>query len=242
MKKVFSYGVSSVQGDWPVQEDGYFVHPTRGFYSIADGFGGSGAGDLAAKIPLTELREKSTVADLAFANGAVSVSPMAEWQQNFFAEVNGKILKWNEPRSVNKKGGCSFVLAHISADRILNVAQCGACSASIVRSGKIYPVLIPQAAPREGSAYSLPLSALGMAENPTVEHRETPLRAGDFLLLTSSGLNIEDDRFLPEFLSHLALRGAAGADLGPLANAMAQSFGGGAGPTLNRSLFVLEIS
>lgn len=233
MKKINAYGVSSVQGSWPVQEDGYFIHPMHGIYSIADGFGGLGAGDLAAKNSLAAVRAFSQEAGKSSMKNSSRMAAL-------FQESNKQLIKWNEPRNINKKGGCSLVVASVSEDRKASISQCGACFAQVLHAGKMNPILLPQA--DYSDSPMIPNSALGLFESCDVESREVFLQSGDFLIMGSSGILWNSDSFTAEFLQQLALRGPqGGADLGALVNHMATTFGGSGG-ALNRSLLVLEIA
>jgi serine/threonine protein phosphatase PrpC len=219
MKRTFAYGAATRQGAWPVQEDGYFMDPLHGFFVLADGFGGRGNGDLAAKAALLEARTAAGPTAGARKGGAPFRGPLAEWQRGLFLAINKKLLQWNETRAPNSRGGVSLLL--VSSDRErqeFTLSHCGACAAFLLRAGarRWLPVLTPQAPPRADAEASLaPDQAVGLGAEIEPETRSVPWQAGDVLFLFSSGLDWEREGFALELVAQAALR-APGSDLLPL--------------------------
>lgn len=229
MKKSIAYGAAAVQGDWPVQEDGYFVDPMAGFFALADGFGGAGAGDRAAHAALKEARAKAR-------EPAVMAEELVRWLK----EWNTKILDWNAHRSPAKKGACSFLLGRIEPSGRACVANAGAGAALLVRAGVLHTVLSPQCAPRAyPGAPLVPDQALGLLPELNPEHRTFELVSGDVLLLASGGLVWEGEAFSLDVLSQIGLR-APGDGLSLLAQHLAEAHGGLVGQSWNRSVLLLE--
>lgn len=235
MKRTFAYGAAAAQGSWPVQEDGFYVDPTAGLFVLADGFGGRGNGDIAAKLALQEWRAHK--AEPGPREGGIW-SPLQAWQREAFAEVNKKLLQWNEKRAASAKGGCSLVVASVSPVRELAVTGCGACSALLLRQGQWIPLLTPQApARRAPDAPLLPLQALGVGRELLPESRSLLLEPSDVVFLTSGGLAWEREGFQAELAAQLALR-LPGSDLGEIA---ALAAGTAAPPApWNQAVVVLE--
>lgn len=235
MKRTFAYGAAAAQGSWPVQEDGYFVDPTAGLFALADGFGGRGNGDIAAKLALQEWRAPK--GETGPREGGIW-SPLQAWQREAFAEVNKKLLQWNEKRAPGARGGCSLVVASVSPSRELAITTCGACSALLLRHGQWIPLLTAQAPARRAPAEPLlPLQALGLGRELSPESRSLQLEAADIVFLFSGGLAWEREGFQAELAAQLALR-LPGSDLGEIA-ALAAGTAAPPGPW-NQAVVVLE--
>jgi|GEM_PF-7118396 len=234
-RTTFAFGAATSQGNWPVQEDGFFVDPGRGLFVLADGFGGRGNGDIAAKLALQEWRGAKL--DPAPKESGI-YSPTMGWQREVFGEVNKKILQWNEKRAPAVRGGCSLIVASVSATRELTVTGSGACCAYLVRQGRMRALLSPQAAPRLHSGEPLfPQQALGIGRELNPETRAFLWEAGDLVFLFSSGLPCERENFEAELSGQLALR-APGSDLGDIASLLAA--GGEGGSAWNQTVVAVE--
>lgn len=228
MRKTFAYGAATSQGSWPVQEDGYFADPGAGVFALADGFGGRGAGDLAAKQALLEVR-----------NATKSPAPATVVHRELFAEIHRKLAQWNEKRVPATGGGCSLLLASVGHDAQVTVTGCGAGAVFLVRAGVWLPLLTPQAAPRrEAGAPLFPTQALGVAREIYPESRTFLWYPGDIVFLFSSGLEWERDGFITGLNAELALR-APGGDLGAVAN-LATEGPGGLPPNWNQTALAVE--
>lgn len=224
MKRTFAYGAATSQGQWPVQEDGFFVDPARGLFVLADGFGGRGQGDLAAKLALQEWRGAKL--DPAPRESGI-YSPAQAWQRDVFGEVNKKLLLWNEKRAAASRGGCSLIVASVSAARELTITGSGACCAFLFRQGRLRGLVSPQSAPRLHPGEPLfPQQALGIGRELNPETRAFIWEAGDLLFLFSSGLESDREGFEAELAGQLALR-VPGSDLGDIASLVAAGVEGG---------------
>lgn len=202
MARTLAFGAALTQGPWPCQEDGFVVDPARRIFAVADGFGGRGAGDMAAKLALAELRGKA-VTEVAAGEGE---SPSQRRQRACFDAANKQILGRNQARPANGKGGCSLVMAELDAHGGLTVSQSGACAAFHLRAGRIVPVILPQASLREEFQALLPLEGLGLGDRLSLESRTLALESGDIFFLCSSGVDFEAPAFQQALLEQVALR------------------------------------
>lgn len=229
MRKTIAYGAATIQGDWPVQEDGYFVDPAAGMFALADGIGGRGAGDLAARTVLQEARGKSR-----------ELPPQADQLRQLFEDWNAKLLAWNAPRAPARRGACSLLLGSIAPNGRAFLAGVGSNAAFLLRSGSLHVLLSPQSAPRAyPGAPLLPDQALGLQLKVHPELRSFSLVSGDVLLALTGGMAWEGEAFLLDLLGQMALR-AQGEGLKDMASRLVEAHGGLAGQSWNRSLLLFE--
>ncbi len=235
MKRTIAYGAATSQGQWPVQEDGFFVDPGRGLFVLADGFGGRGSGDIAAKLALGAWRAARL--ELPPREGGL-LSPAQAWQRELFSEVNKKLLQWNEKRAPGSKGGCSLIAAVVSKHRELTITSTGACCAFLLRQGRWIPLVTAQAAPRQLPAEPLfPQQALGIGPELVPESRSFTWEGGDLLFLFSSGFAWDRDGFPAELAGQVALR-VPGSDFGDIVSFLVA---GGDGQALwNQTVVAVE--
>ncbi len=209
MKRTFAFGAATVQGTWPVQEDGFYADPVRGLFAVADGFGGRGGGDLAAKEALLSFRaerELPTTGDFP---------PELKRQRAAFAAAQTAIETRNAKAAV--KGAASLVALQIFPN-FLAISQCGTCSAFLFRQGNLRPLLLPQAPPRQEFQPLLADHALGLSE-PLVESRWLPHEPADVLLLASGGVEWEQSApFLAALSAHMP-----GENLAPIAQQLLEN-------------------
>lgn len=230
MKQTFSYGAATIQGEWPVHEDGFYVDPVSGTFILADGFGGRGGGDMAVKMILQDAKSKDWL----------DKNPSLDIQKKFIEASSEKILNWNAKKESGPKGGCSVIIAQIDKAKNLSISNCGACSAALWRAGNLIPLLAPQANPREFAGMPLfPTEALGVKNKIHCESRSFPLMAGDLILMGSSGLQWDSADFIAQFSAKMAVR-FPGENLAPMAQELAEIFGGIPGQSWNRSFLVFE--
>lgn len=222
MRQTTAFGVAAQQGNWPVQEDGYFVDPQTRRFVLADGFGGLGRGDQAAKAVLKEISTKLT--------GAAA-------QKSVLADINKSILDQNAKKPPSARGGASVAVAQISPDGIVTAANCGATAVVLVRNGATHVVLAPQASPRlQAGATLYPEQALGLGEI-SPETRSFAALPGDLLFLASSGLDWESSAFQTELLAQWGVH-LPGSSMADLAAGLLR----GVSPEWNSTLLIVEIS
>jgi len=236
MKRTFAYGAATNQGNWPTQEDGFFVDPGAGLFALADGFGGRGNGDIAAKTALLKCR--APAGERLPRDGGI-YTPAQAWHRDLFGEINKNILGWNEKRAPAARGGCSLIVASVEREKELVVTGCGACSAFLLRQGNWLSLLSPQSPPRAQPGDALfPSQALGVGRELNPETRSLIWQPGDILFLFSSGLAWEREAYLAELAGQAVLR-APGTDLAAVA-ALAADAGMGEGAPWNQTALVVE--
>lgn len=220
-KKTFPFGACSVQGSWPVQEDGYWVDSRSGAFSVCDGFGGRGAGDFAAQAALKVFQE------------TVAIGPRG-FQKEVIPKLRAAVEKKNEGKAGKDRGGCSMASVFVSEGAAF-AFQCGACAVLLLRNGKISPVLLPNAFSTQDGTSLIPAAALGLPE-PVFESRSFSVEAGDFLVLLSSGVPWESEIFQAELLGQLALRLPL-SEMGSIASALLEN---GQPSLRNQTLLLVE--
>jgi hypothetical protein len=206
MKRTMAFGAALQQGTWPVQEDGFFVDPIAEIYVVGDGFGGRGAGDIAVKLALEEIRNQKR--ESGFGTDLIS-------------RIHQKISKRNESLPISRKGGCSFAMAE-ARDGVIYLSQIGVCSIFLFRAGRIFPVLLPQSAPRKEYQPLMADFALGLPGELQFEKRRFPMESGDLLGICSGGLDWENDSFGLAFREQMNLR-AMGDDLSSVASHLVEN-------------------
>jgi serine/threonine protein phosphatase PrpC len=230
MRRTFAFGAATAQGTWPVQEDGFYADPQGGVFAVSDGFGGRGAGDLAAKTALAELRAARDSAEEA------ALSPALRRQRAAFHSAHQGILARNASRPFSSRGGCSLLAAAVGLNGWISLTQCGACAALLVRGGRAAPLLVPQCPPRE--EFPLPDQALGLSPEIQPESRSFSFEGGDLLVLASGGVEWKSENFELELLSQLSVRNL-GDDLSPVATRLVESCSLSA-QSWNRTVLLVE--
>jgi hypothetical protein len=206
MKRTLAFGAALQQGTWPVQEDGFYVDPIAEVYVVGDGIGGRGAGDLAVKLALEEVRNHKK------ANS---------WGSDLITQIHQKISKRNEGLPQNRRGACSFAMAE-ARDGFIYLNQIGVCSIFLFRAGKFTPILLPQCGPRKEYQPLLADAALGLPGDLQLEKRRFLLESGDLLGICSGGLDWESESFQQMFREQMNLR-LSGEDLSSLASLLVEN-------------------
>jgi serine/threonine protein phosphatase PrpC len=235
-RRTFAYGAATTQGSWPVQEDGYFADPGAGVFALADGFGGRGAGDLAAKQALLEVRNAKSSAGMP-KEGTLSPTQIAH--RDLFADINKKILQWNDKRPPAARGGCSLLVAAVEREQQVTVTGCGTGSVFLLRGGVWLPLLSAQSPPRRDPHSALfPAQALGVSRDVVPETRSLLWQSGDVLLLLSGGVVWEREGFATGLTAQLALR-PPGSDLSAFVAVAAEGEEGAPSPW-NQTVVAIE--
>lgn len=224
MKQTIAFGAAARQGNWPVQEDGFFADPQQKIFALADGFGGRGNGDIAVKTALAAFRAKT----------AKEAPAPAE----IFESINKAILDWSNPRPPASRGGCSMAFLRLESSGMISAANCGATGVGLIRGGRCLSILSPQSAPRPVPGMPLlPDEALGLLPGIKPEVRSFRPLPGDLIFLSSSGLEWEGEPFQTEILAQWSIH-MPGSSIAPLAESLVQA----AYPDWNATFLGIEIN
>lgn len=206
-----------------VQEDFALVVRDKGIFAIADGFGGAEAGQGAARTACEAVRaflEKEAGdqdATLPFVLRSY-FSLAGNVLFNALIHANRKVLRFNRGKNVHEKGGASVLAAYMDGD-LLALANVGACTAWLIRDGRTARLVAPRtyaqlcdpwgavASPEERDSLQVPLMAVGVCEDLEPEIVECRVRAGDWLVLCTDGLDPSRVERLAELQSRSAPRG-----------------------------------
>lgn len=193
----------STRGDVSIQEDFVLGKKERGLFVVADGFGGSEggvaasklacesvlgflekeAGDLEATLPFVLRRYYSLAGNVLF---------------NALIHANRKVLAQNKGKPANARGGTSVLAAYLDND-LFALANVGACSAWLLREGKMTEIVIPRTYARHldpltidpNPDFAVPLMAMGMTDDLEPEIVEFRVHQGDWLLIQTDGIRAE---------------------------------------------------
>ncbi len=193
-------------GTRPVQEDYALVSRDRGIFAVADGFGGPGLGEAAAKTACESIRgflEKEAGdmdATLPFVLRTY-FSLAGNVLFNALIHSNRRVNALNQGKSVYEKAGASVVAGFLDGD-LLAIASVGGCSASLFRNGEEARLVIPRTLARlcdpfgslargERAFMDAPLMAMGTAVDLEPEIAEYRVLPGDWLLLHTDGMATE---------------------------------------------------
>jgi protein phosphatase len=202
--------VFMAKGSYPFQEDHAICIQEKKIFAVADGFGGPGAGVEAAKQACEATRgflEKEAgdlEATLPFVLRSY-FSLAGNVLFNALIHANRKVLKLNQGKNVNEKGGSSLLAGFMDGD-LVALASVGCCSAWLFREGQMRELVIPRTFARLCEPFSTepreelkaPLMAIGMAEDLEPEIVEYRIKPGDWLLLQTDGIT---ERTRTELLS-----------------------------------------
>ena len=175
----------------------------KGIFVVADGFGGPAAGVSAAKAACEAVHRflEKEAGDLEATFPFVfrsyfSLAGNVLFNALIFA--NRKVQSLNQKKGVHERGGASAVAAFMDGD-LLALASVGACSAWLLRDGKMSELVVPRTYAKLRDPFSVdpleqwqvPLMTLGTAEDLEPEIFEYQMKPGDWLLLQSDGLKQE---------------------------------------------------
>lgn len=184
-------------GTRPQQEDHVLASQDKGIFVVADGFGGpipgaeaskgacewvrgflvKEAGDREATLPFVLRSYFSLAGNVLF---------------NALIHANRKMMAMNQDKGVHEKGGSSVLAAFLDGD-LLALANVGGCTAWLFRNGAATELVVPRTYGRLVDPFSesasVPLMALGLAEDMEPEILECKICEGDWLLLQTDGIS-----------------------------------------------------
>lgn len=199
MLQLKSFTAVSDQGpSFQLNEDALEIDLKNNLFLVVDGFGGTGAGDVVAKIVKDSIKNFYT----RFGGDIESTLPFY-FSQKFLIEGNAlinsmyfaqeKVLDFNKGKDLSKMGGASCLSCSLS-ENIITFVSVGNCYASILRGGRILPCLLPDCYDLFDSSdpdrpwKTYPLSALGLFQDIHINAREIKLIKDDIVVLVTDGV------------------------------------------------------
>ncbi len=200
-----------LQGASPIQEDFFEVNPERGFFILADGFGGSAgkkAAEIVAKSVKKFLEQEAGDLDATLPFELRSYFSLAgNVLFNAISYANQKLMQENQSLPMMERGGASLIAGYLEG-KLLALANVGACRLHLSREGKIKEVVSPKTLERqvnpflEESESAIPLMSFGTVKQLEPEIIEIELNAGDQLCFQTSGFRLAMRDKLFQLKSH----------------------------------------
>lgn len=202
------------KGFRPVQEDYLLLQKEKGVFVISDGFGGPEIGSLASRLACESVvqflvKEAGDLdATLPFVlRSYFSLAGNVLFNSLVFA--NRKLNKQNEGKNVHERGGASVLAAYLDGD-LLAIANVGLCTAWLLREQQARELVVPRSYGRlkdpfcddPPSEWRIPLMALGIVEDLEPEIFEYRVSPGDWLLLSTDGLDSTVRKRILDVYSH----------------------------------------
>lgn len=201
MRRVVGFGAATRQGDWPVQEDAYWIDPVQGIFVLADGFGGCEAGDKAAAAAVNAAGS-FLVSDARAAVRVSEAHPFYSLEEAQVAEAMNRagaaVEAVNAGRDFSGRGGASLIVCHCLPSGRVVIGNLGNTGAVVLRSGKSVTILQPQSfvASQGGTVgeypgrfgRDFPLQFLGLFPRTEPDIRTYHFQGGDQLFLFTEGL------------------------------------------------------
>ncbi len=207
-----AFGAATRQGNWPVQEDSYWMEPVWGSYVLGDGMGGKGVGDSASstivkqigKGLVSRLQEKSKQDEEE--KGYKRLSKEENQMRHALVGGNNWLLERNDKVDADERAAVSVVAAQFLPSGRVILGNAGACGAMVLRRGKAILILRPQTFAisqghvsgacdeRFGSDFAL--SGLGFYRELEPEIRTCHFHKSDILLLFTEGFMPGDENIL----------------------------------------------
>lgn len=184
----------------PLNEDAYLTVPERQLFGVADGFGGNGVGDVAAKKSLELVKH---FVEYGLGDSEVTLpfvyrsyyTAGANLVFNAFLHSNQQLYTENKKRHINGRGGASVMFAFFEG-RHMTLANAGLCSAHLIRRGRVQSLVKPRSynalkGTFQGSwntKWAFPLMAMGLAPDLEPEIVELKVEKGDVIILATDGV------------------------------------------------------
>ncbi|HRK03243.1 MAG TPA: serine/threonine-protein phosphatase [Oligoflexia bacterium] len=204
MSKTIVRAYGSVSDPGPsrdLNEDAVIAVPAHKLFGVADGFGGTGIGDVAATKTLEDVKY---FVENGLGDSEVTLpfiyrtylSASANLIFNALLYANERLCAENKSKPLNLRAGASLLFAFFSGDH-MTLAHAGSCAAYLVRRGRAMQI----AKPRSFNAvkgvfpgswngkWAFPLMALGIAKDIEPEIIELKIQRGDLLMLATDGVH-----------------------------------------------------
>ncbi len=209
----------------PLNEDVCLIDAERLCFGVADGYGGNGIGDVAARQALEKAAffVKNGLGDSEVTLPFIYRSYLTDAGNlvfNAFLFANQVLVDENRKRHINGRGGASALFAFASGNKLV-LGSCGSCQAFLVRRGRVQAITKARSynsarGQFQGSwngKWAFPLMALGHALDLEPEIFELQMEKGDLIILATDGIypRLAEDDFAESFRT---LRTAKSLDLG----------------------------
>jgi protein phosphatase len=220
--KVTAAGLSDVGRKRKTNEDSYHIDPERGLFIVADGMGGHVAGEVASKLAVDTIQDFMRISD-----DDSEITWPFEFDENLSAGqnriqaaiklANREIVQHMQAKEDTRGMGTTVVTA-VVADDACYIGHVGDSRAYLIRDHKIRQLtrdhtfvneqvekgFMSRAEAEKHPARNILTRAVGSSEELHVELSETPLKAGDRILLCSDGLSsmVEDEAILKTVEKH----------------------------------------
>lgn len=144
-----AYGAFSDAGPVrPLNEDAYLAVPERQLFGVADGLGGNGIGDVAAKKCLENVKYfvehglGDSEVTLPFIYRSYYTAG-ANLIFNAFLYANQQLFEENKKKQINSRGAASMMFVFFEG-RHMTLANVGVCNAFLVRRGRVQSLVRPR--------------------------------------------------------------------------------------------------
>lgn len=193
----------------PLNEDAFIAVPERKLFGIADGFGGIGIGDVAAKKCLEDVKffvenglgDSEVTLPFVYRRYYTNSSNLIF---NAFLYANQRLFEENKKKNINTRGGSSTIFAFFEGNH-MTLANVGLCGAYLVRRGRVQSLIKPRSYNSvrgvfQGSwnpKWAFPLMAMGQTSDIEPEIIEFNIERGDVIILASDGIypRLSDEDF-----------------------------------------------
>lgn len=190
------------RGKRQIQEDAFLSDHEKGYFIVADGFGGGEIGLKSAKLACESVhgflqKEAGDLeATLPFVLRSYFSLP-GNILFNALMHANQALLNQNQGKQIHEKGGASALACFIDGD-LLALSNVGVCSAWLYRNGEQVELVIPRSYGRLLDptlkevlvAHRVPLMALGLVEDLEPEIVEYKIKPGDWILMHTDGFSL----------------------------------------------------
>ena len=202
LKKVMAFGAAISQGDWPVQEDAYWVEPMNGIFVLGNGCGGKAQGDRAAaaavaRVGQSLLESLDSTESIEHPHSKPQFSNEENALYSALTDANAQLFTENEALGVEERAGVSILAVQFLASGRAILGNVGSNAAAIFRAGKQISLIVAQSfaasqgsvvgtvSPRFGQDF--PVTTLGAFAQVEPEVRTCHFQADDHLFLYSDG-------------------------------------------------------
>lgn len=231
MKHTLAFGGFSQRGAWPLQEDSFWVEPSRGVFVLCDAFGGFSAGDSAAAeiapaigeylVNQTGLlNEGNDSPELASEQKYSHLSPEEIEVMRAFTRMNKIICERNFEQNPAKRAGASVVAGKILSGGRVVIGAVGVIRVNLFKQGKLEPLLMPHsgligqrigASSKDSGDFrglDFPTRFLGLRELIEPDLRTYRCARDSLLLFTTEGINEGGNELLQQVALLLAREGS----------------------------------